>query len=358
MRIFILIGTQSELIKMASVFKEFDKRKIPYYFIHTGQHTQSAKRIIEDFNLKQPDFYITKREHDLKTISECLFWIAKCLFRGYKLKNLKKGDLIILHGDTESTLIGFILAKLKRCKIAHVEAGLRSFNIFNPFPEEVTRRIVDRFSDYLFTPGNWAMSNLKKEETKGKIINTHLNTNFNSLSYILKTKPKIPIPQEKYAILMLHRKETIYLGTRLKKAIECIEEITKKMTTLFIMSDKTKHSLKKKGLFKETKKNKNLQIKNFYNYLDFVHLLKNCEFVATDGGSLQEETFFLNKPCLLLRERTERKEGLGETAFLSKLDIKKIKYFINNYQKFKRKRKINPVNSAKIIADNIKKYLE
>lgn len=353
MKLHILIGTKAELIKMAGILKEFDKRKIKYNFIHTGQHTKTGFELIKIFQLKHPDFWITQRKEDLKTPIEALMWVAKCVILGKMLRIFKRGDMIIVHGDTESTLIGTILAKLTGCKLCHVEGGLRSFDIFDPFSEEIVRRITDRFSQYIFCTSEWSCSNLKKEKSKADIYNIKSNTVNDAIALaISKTKPK-NIPKGKFAILMLHRKETLYNKKRLETGIKIIKKITDKIKTVFILSKNSEHVLKKIGFYEKIKKHPNIIIRDYYDYASFLHLVDRSEFLAADSGGIQEETYALNKPYLILRKKTERKEGLGETAFVSNLEMNKVDYFLKNYKSFKRKKKWKMQSPSKIIVDKI-----
>ena len=219
----------------------------------------------------------------------------------------------MVHGDTESTLIGTVIAKITGCKICHIEGGLRSFDIFDPFPEEIIRRITDRLSKYIFCTSEWSCSNLKKEKIRAKIYNLGSNTVDDAVELAInKTKPN-NIPKGKFAILMLHRKETLYQKKRLDAGIKIIEKIAKKFKTVFILSKNSEYVLKKVGVYDKIKNNPNIIIKDYYDYASFIHLANKSEFIAADSGGIQEETYSLNKPYLILRKRTERKRSRGET---------------------------------------------
>ena len=357
MTLHILIGTKAELIKMAGVLKELDRQKIKYNFVHTGQHTKKGLELIKIFGLKKPDLWITKRKEDLKTPSEALIWAAKGVIKGKFSGIFKKGDIIVVHGDTESTLMGAVIAKLCGCKLMHVEGGLRSFDIFNPFPEEINRRITDRFSSVIFCPDEWACSNVQKYKNKAEIINLGINPVIDAINFSIgKTKPA-SIPKGKYSILMLHRKETLYVKNKLNIALDILEKIINKMPTIFILSKNSEHVLKKVGFLDKIKNNPNVMIRDYYDYVTFMSLVNKSEFVAADSGGIQEETYLINKPYLILREKTERQEGLGETALLSKLDINKVNYFLDNYKKFRRKKKIGKASPSKIIVKKLKEVL-
>lgn len=356
MRVYFVFGTKAELIKSAGILREMQKRKVLFYLIHTGQHA-FVENELKTFELPLPHHRITRRKKNLSTITEMGFWLMKGFFSGVGRGVPRKGDLVLVHGDTESTLLATIIAKLKGCKLAHIEGGLRSWDLSNPFPEEAIRRFTDTFSDYIFVPNDWAASNIKKAKKKAEITNTYLNPSFDTLQYILSKKSEVEIPKGKYAIVLFHRKENLYVKESLDKAFKIIREITKRHKTIFVLAKNSEYVLRNKGFYDELIKNKNVIFKDYYDFKDFTHLVDRAEFIATDGGSIQEETYLMNKPTLLLRKKTERIEGLGETACLSKLDYKKAMYFLNNYEKFKRKKKVSEKNPSEIVCDKIEEII-
>ncbi|MBU0907092.1 MAG: UDP-N-acetylglucosamine 2-epimerase [Nanoarchaeota archaeon] len=357
MGVYFVFGTKAELIKAAGILREMGRRKIPYFLVHTGQHAHVEEEC-KTFGLPMPHYRITQRKENLKTVREMAFWLIKGFFSGMGKNIFRKGDLVLVHGDTESTLLTTIIAKLKRCKLAHIEGGLRSWDIINPFPEEAIRRFTDTFSDYIFVPNDWAASNLRKTKKKGEVINTYLNPSYDSLKYTLSKKTHIEIPKGKYVVVLFHRKENLYMKDSLYKGIKIIREIVNRHKTLFVLSKNSKHVLKKTGFYDELARNKNVTFKDYYDFKDFVHVVNGAEFVATDGGSLQEETYLLNKPILLLRKKTERIEGLGETACLTNFDFKKAMRFLDNYKSFKRKGKVGDRKPSEIICDKIEEIIK
>jgi UDP-N-acetylglucosamine 2-epimerase (non-hydrolysing) len=338
--IYVIIGTKGQFVKMAPVLQELDKNKLNYTFIHTGQHTKITDELINNFKLRQPDFYLQKRSKDVDNIPSLISWFWSCLFNAVINKNkiVKDKGVCLIHGDTESTLLGLIISKMYGLKVAHVEAGLRSYDLFNPFPEEIIRRITTKYSDYLFAPSKWAANNLKKEKIKGQIFNTKVNTVFDAVKYSINAKKNIKYPKKPYVLALFHRKETLFSKKKTEFAVQVLGEISKKFNTLFVCHKLTERKLKKYNLMKKIINNKRIVIYNNYiDYITFMNLVKNSEFVVADGGGLQEETTFLNKPCLLIRKVTERKEGLGETEYLAKFDWNNVHSFLKNYASFKTK---------------------
>lgn len=356
----IMMGTKGQFVKMAPVMMELERRGVEYNFIHTHQHTVISEKISKVFKLKKPDSYVVKRKKDVVSIKDVFFWYLKCCYNGlFHKKDIWKGKkgICLLHGDTPSTLLGLILAKIAGIKIAHIEAGLRSYNLRHPFPEEIIRRVTTRFADYLFAPSDWAYNNLTKERVKGKSYNTKANTVFESISHILKSNIVIKIPEEPYVVAAVHRNETLYVKQRLKIAIEAIKLAAEKFKIIFVMHTPTKKKLKEHGFYDDIVNNKNIEVHPYFDYFSFIKLVQSAVFVMSDGGGLQEETYFINKPCLILREKTERQYGLGVTACLSEFNMDKIRDFIGNYDKFKRSEDICQIMPSKIIIDNIQKEL-
>lgn len=356
---YFFIGTEAEFIKLLPVILEFEKNKILYKIIATGQNKIHKSDLFKYINKKSPD--ITVSDNPIKqTIVGLLFWFFKTFFSSFKVlkqefNNLDKNKtFLIVHGDTVSTPMGAILGKIMGVKVVHVEAGLRSFNWFNPFPEEINRVISSHFADVFFCPNDWAVNNLKG--IRGEKINTKQNTLYNSVRLAVSINKKIDIDiKEKYFIFVMHRQENIYNKERVIFLLNQIANLSKKMKCIFVMHESTRISLEKMGLLKGLKKNKNINIIARQPFFSFISLLKDSELIITDGGSNQEESYYLGKPCLILREHTERIEGLGENVVMSMNNLDKIKHFIHNYKNYVRPIVVPNVSPSKIIVDYLLK---
>ena len=347
----ILLGTRGQLLKMAPVIWELDKRKIDYTFVTTYQHPKACEKLREIFKIKHPNLWY-ERTNDLKSIKDMIRWWFEnlygmtALFRFCKIGN---GELIVIHGDTMSTLFGLIIGKLFHMKIAHIESGYRSYSLLHPFPEEIIRRLACKFSDILFAPGDWAVHNLRTEHSQ--IVNTYQNTIFDLLNTIT-TKAN---NGEKYIVATIHRQETLYNHNLLIKVIYAIQKAKEIVPVKFILHPLTEERLKYYHIFEDLLMWDYIELLPIQEYTKFMNLIANSEFVITDGGGLQEETYFLNKPCLLLRKRTEKRVGLGETAYLSEFDYEKIDYFFEHWQSFRRKWEFIHKHPSKIIVDCLEK---
>ena len=359
--IHVILGTKAQLIKMAPIMVELKKRNIPYNFIFTGMHQNTIKEILGNFSIKSPDFVLHSGK-DITGIMENVFWafkiLAKVVFSGKKIFRGDRNGIVLVHGDTSSTFLGAVAGKIAGLKVAHIESGLRSFNLFKPFPEELTRILVFNLSDYYYCAGKWALKNIKKYN--GKKINTIENTLLDALKLAVENQSriKVNIPKQKYAVVTVHRFENIFNKKQFEKIIKIIEETSKKIKLLFILHPPTRKRLEEFEFMERLKKNKNIELRPRYDYFEFVKLISNAEFVFSDGGSNQEECYYLGKPCLLLRDETERKEGLGRNVVLSKFNEKVIKDFVKNYRKFKFKMVKNKVSPSETIVKDVRRFVK
>ena len=245
---------------------------------------------------------------------------------------------MLVHGDTVSTVMGAILGRIYGLEVVHVEAGLRSFNFLNPFPEEIDRYIVSKLSTIHFCPNEWAVKNLKNE--KGIKVNTIQNTLIESLHFALMQKSKdalfLNLEKKDFFIFIMHRQENLLQKEFVTSMINKIQEIAKKKPCLFVVHASTKYVLESNNLWEKIIKDKNILVSSRLDYFVFVHLLEKAKFFITDGGSNQEEAYYLGKPCLIMRKATERVEGLGENVMLSGTRITTIQNFIKHVTKYER----------------------
>lgn len=354
--IHFYIGTRAQLFKMAPIMLECDKRKLQWRWIYTAQHKETIQNSLDTFGLPKPDYTIVNWNTEAKTKAKMLKWFLLMLLSVLKSKKILDGytgtnNILLTHGDTFSTWFGALTAKLTRTKVMHVESGLRSFNIREPFPEEINRLITFKLSDYYACPGSWAVNNLSKY--KGIKINTKMNTQIDTLEFGIKHAESVDmdIPKKKYIVVSIHRYENIYNAKRFEQIVEAIERISEKYYTLIVQHPATKIQLEKLGYKERLANNKNIKLLPRLEYLQFIKIVKYSEFVITDGGGNQEELYHMGKPTLIFRNETERKEGLGSTALLSGLNRTKIDDFVKNYKKYIRNRVVNKNSPSRMIVN-------
>lgn len=353
--IHIVIGTKAQLIKMAPVMKALTENGLDYRFISTGQHRETMDDILQNFHLRTPD-YVLYRGVDISSIPKMAIWAIRLLWQTFRNRSAifgnDKNGIVLVHGDTFSTLIGAIMGRVARLKVGHVESGLRSFNLFHPFPEEIIRLITFRLSSYLFCPGAWAAGNVARYAAKK--IDTGNNTLSDALRLAVSVSnvSKVDIPERSFAVVSLHRFENIYSRVALERVVTIVERIANDKFLLFILHKPTEKKLREFGLYERLAALDNLELRQRYDYFRFIKLVSAADFVVSDGGSNQEECYYLGKPVLLLRRATERQEGIGENCVLSSYDPGVIDGFIADWHDYRRPPK-SPVQSpSAIIAES------
>lgn len=358
--IHVFIGTKAQLIKMAPVMRELQDRGIPYNFIFSGQHQATVDNIRDEFGIKPPDVTLYSGK-DITGILQMLLWSMRVIaytFRHRETVWMKDRKGIVLnHGDTFSTLLGTVLARLAGHRSAHVESGLRSFRLFSPFPEEITRILTFKLSNIYFAPGEWALSNLKKY--RGLKVNTNYNTLLDSLAISEQAVDCAPvdIPDGRFALVSLHRFENIFSRRKLVKIVDILNQVSAEIPLLFILHKPTARKLEKFGLRNIIEENPRIELRPRYSYFQFIKLTKAATAVITDGGSNQEECYYLGKPCLIMREATERQEGIGLNALLVGYDTDRILSTILERTNDIPRPNGQPTSPSKIIIEVLAQYI-
>ena len=313
--IAVILGTRAEFLRCVPLLKNLETEKLDYYLILTGQNL--VDDIMENFGIKSENRIQLRTFQGISTSP--LMAIKRTPALVVELRQIlrkMKPTYIVYHGDTLTTLAGALASSGLGFRTAHIEAGFRSHSFLEPFPEEFFRVVADYKSDILFSPSTNATENLVHEKVKGKIIQSG-STVFDVVNMALEIIGK-SFRRKDYVFFTAHRFENVFFKSRLKRIIEMLSLI--KIPIYWPLHDITKAQLKKFDLLKEIEKT-NVNLLPLMSYLDSMKLFSNCNYVITDGGSIEEESIILNKPCLLLRKRTERIEGLRlGTIFLTKLD--------------------------------------
>lgn len=358
--LYFYIGTVAELIKLSSVFRKLQENKIPFRIIESGQNDLNFRELKPIIDIQKADIVLESKSKESSPL-KFVFWATKTFFMSLKKLNGEfkragtKNIYLIVYGDTISALIGALVAKFYKLKLIHIEAGYRSFNFFEPFPEEITRVLISFFADVHFCPDGWSLNNIKRH--KGIKISTGENTLFETCMQVagMKTKSRIldTINKSKFFLLVLHRQEhMLYKKNLTKKYIEAVTSLAnQKLKCVFVLHKLTRNFLKEQNLLDYVKRNPNIMIIPRLPYLEFLKIMDGAEFIATDGGSNQNEAYFLGKPCLLLRKCTEQMEGIGTNIVLAKDNIEIVNNFLLNYKKYKRNKIKLGIKPSTIIAD-------
>lgn len=297
MKILTIVGARPQFIKAAAVSRAVAEfADVTEVIVHTGQHFDKnmSDVFFEEMQIPKPDhhLHINSLSHGAMT-GRMLEAIEEVMLE-------EKPDWVLVYGDTNSTLAGALAASKLHIPLAHVEAGLRSFNM--KMPEEINRILTDRISTILFCPTATAINNLKKEgfdQLDIEISQVGDVMYDAALFYAKKSrKPKFEVP-EKFILTTCHRAENTDDEKKLKNIIDGLNEINQDTPVILPLHPRTKNYIAKYNLKPE------FQLVDPVGYLEMVYLLQNCSMVMTDSGGLQKEAFFFQKPCITLRDETE-----------------------------------------------------
>lgn len=365
--IYFFIGTTAELIKLAPVIREFRRRKLSFKVITSGQNIVRFDQL-NKFTGPVPVYY-SFRQRPIKirlpVLLSFLIWCIKAwynyyLFFRHELANRRKEQTyFIVHGDTVSSMLGATVAKLFPVTLVHIESGLRSFNLLEPFPEEACRSVISWLADIHFCPNDWCVRNLAS--VHGEKISTGQNTLIESFWYAAGSKSNVPFVnrikkmKKKYCVLVAHRQEHVIFNRAETEEMLMfvLNNIPDDMLCVFVVHDLSAPFVA--ALKAKTDKAvwKHVLFTKIMPYVDYMNLLADSEFMVTDGGSNQEEMYYMGKPCLLIRKNTERIEGLGKNVVLSKNDKQTVKKFLLNYQQYKRSPVKTRIWPSEIIANQL-----
>lgn len=323
-----ILGTRAQIIKMAPVIRQWEDMGHPINLVLTGQHRNTIDTLFADFGIRTKPRYVYDGP-EISGIAAMALWLPRIIWRLVREADTyfpSRRGIVVVHGDTFSTLAGGLVGKILGMKVAHVESGLRSYNIFHPFPEELTRLAVFRLSDIAFCPGDWAMSNMKAYRCER--VNTGMNTIVDAVK-IAMDRFSADTQKDSYGVISIHRFENIFFTRRLRQIIEMLEYAASKCHIIFVLHPATEKRLRRTGLLGRLQKNANIQLEPRMGYKDFIRLIIASRFVVTDGGSNQEELSLTGIPVYLMRKATERQEGLKQNILLGKYNFEAFKSFIN-----------------------------
>ncbi len=307
-RILNVVGARPNFMKIAPIQRQMQLKDHAFepILIHTGQHydERMSKLFFEDLQLPQPDVYlgVGSGSHAEQT--------AKIMIEFEKVCLEYKPDYVLVVGDVNSTAACSLVASKLWIPVAHVEAGLRSFD--RRMPEEINRVVTDALSDLLFTTEKSGTNNLVKEGVDSSRIHFVGNVMIDSLVYFLGKAAetdildKLGLKKGEFALVTLHRPSNVDNPENFLKILNAFQEIQRDIPIIFPIHPRTEKNIKQFGLEDTVKSLKNLRLLPPIGYLEFLQLEQTCKFVMTDSGGIQEETTYLGIPCLTLRENTER----------------------------------------------------
>lgn len=304
----IVAGARPNFMKIAPLIHQIQKKQkegeeLSFRLIYTGQHYDKnlSDTFFEELNIPKPNSNLqvgggTQAEQT-----------AGIMIGFEKELNENPSDLVIVVGDVTSTMACSIVAKKANTKVAHIEAGIRSFDL--TMPEEINRMVTDSITDYFFTTSEFANQNLKNAGIEDKRIffvgNIMIDSLVNNLTRIEKPAlfDELQLSTKKYFVLTMHRPANVDDKKSLEKHLDNITSFSKDFTVIFPIHPRTKPILE--AINKEYS---NLEVVEPQSYLKFIYLLKHASGIITDSGGITEEATYLHVPCITLRENTERPE--------------------------------------------------
>lgn len=364
--IHIFIGTKAQYVKMAPLLWRMDRANVKYRLIDSGQHASLSASFRRELGLREPDFCFTQSRSaqnqnvmsDVTSVPQAMMWALRLSARLLSHKSLRnevfasQSGICVVHGDTPTTLLSTLMARRAKLPVAHVEAGLRTYRWFHPFPEEIVRVLVGRFASVLFPVGAVATANLRNSKVKGRIVEQSANTvietvmSTTSLSGDLASEPASASESalksfsagkrnhNQHVVVTMHRVENLNRKSRREGLVSLVERIAKKMPVQWVMHAPTAKALSSEVLSRLTASG--VKITSLVPHADFLAMIQAAPFVITDGGSIQEECAFLGVPTLLWRGHTDRDDGLDSNVVLSRYKRSVIEAFLEDPKIYRR----------------------
>ncbi|CED94664.1 non-hydrolyzing UDP-N-acetylglucosamine 2-epimerase [Romboutsia ilealis] len=308
-KVMTIFGTRPEAIKMAPLVKELEKREeIESVVCVTAQHRQMLDQVLETFNITPDyDLNIMKQGQTLVDIT------TRALQSLSEVISQVKPNIVLVHGDTTTTLSGSLAAFYNQVSVGHVEAGLRTYDKYSPFPEEVNRQVTGIIADMHFAPTEVSKNNLLKEGKKEETIYVTGNTAIDALRTTVKDDYYHPIfdkiGNDKIILLTAHRREN--LGEPMKNMFRAIKRIVEEFDGVQVIYPVHLNPLVRQAADEVLGDNNKVHLIDPLEVLDFHNFLNKSYIIMTDSGGIQEEAPSLGKPVLVLRDTTERPEGVS-----------------------------------------------
>ena len=307
MKIHLIAAARPNFMKIAPLYHALKAKKgLEPVVVHTGQHydLNMSDVFFEDLRLPAPDIHLgVGSGSHAEQAGQVMMAYKKVLIE-------KKPDLVIVVGDVNSTMAATLAAVKLGVKVAHLEAGLRSFD--RTMPEEINRLVTDALADILWTPSPDADENLVREGVASEKIKRVGNIMIDSLEMLREriegqaACTELGLKPQQFGLITLHRPSNVDAPEKLKQLCQSLIQISQKIPLAFPIHPRTRKNAEGIGIISELEKAKGLLLLDPLNYVRFMNLVFNCRFALTDSGGIQEETTYLGIPCITLRPNTER----------------------------------------------------
>jgi len=352
MKLISLIGARPQFVKEAIIHEQIKKTEIEEIIVHSGQHydVNMSDIFFQTLNIKKPDYNmnIGSGNHGEMT--------GKIMIEFEKIVQKEKPDMVLVYGDTNTTLAGAIVASKLKIPVAHIEAGIRQEP--KDMPEEINRVLTDKISNLMFCASKTSVENLKKEnQTKGVHFTGDVMYDlYKKLEnkFLYEKYEELELEKENYILMTMHRDFNVDKKEKLEKISKQIEKISKETQIIFPIHPRTKKRIKEFGLEKHYEKVKTIEP---LDYLNLMGLVKNSKKVVTDSGGLQKEAYFAKKEAIVIMPDTGWRE-------LTDIGWNKLANEENLYQKTTQETKISypediygKGNAGELIVNEIIDYL-
>ena len=336
MKIISVVGARPNFMKVAPLHRVFSSDpNTQSIIVHTGQHydERMSQVFFDQLGLPKPDHYlgIGGGTHTQQT--------AKIMLAFEEVLDQEQPDLVMVVGDVNSTVACTLTAVKKNIKVAHVEAGLRSGD--RSMPEEINRLVTDSISDLLFVSEESGVKNLKSEGVPAERIQFVGNVMIDSLVHFLPQANALSIEKiladnrlptadcqldSAHCLMTMHRPSNVDNEAGLNKIIKIISELSQRISIIFAVHPRTQKNLEKFGLWDAVSQVPNVILTAPLGYLEFVKLMQSAKLVVTDSGGIQEETTYLQVPCITFRDSTERPStvDVGSNTLMKELDVERV----------------------------------
>lgn len=339
---------------MAPLMRKMLDQNITYNLVYTQQHQENIHEILALYKLPKPSICMYDFDEAKTKVSFVKWFIStftKIIFQNKKY--IPTPGFVLTHGDTFTTWMAALMGNISKSTVCHVESGLRSHSLLSPFPEEISRLVTFYLSDIYFCSDDKAISNLKN--FSGKKINLEGNTLLDGVRFALSNseKPNFSFQDSPYAMVSIHRFENIFTSRLTDTILPILFDIAKKFKLVFTLHPSTRERLRNLEIFDKLNYHPNIELYPRFSFSDWINICNSAEFVITDGGSNQEELYYLGIPTMLFRYETERNEGLCSNVILTKFDETTIESFLTNYQTLRKDLTLPDFSPSQTIIDTI-----
>ncbi|KUK94884.1 MAG: UDP-N-acetylglucosamine 2-epimerase [Thermotogales bacterium 46_20] len=311
-KVALVFGTRPEAIKMAPIYLALKREHVPAVVVVTGQHKEMLHQVTELFGISADhDLQVMTDRQSLSNLTAKMTGSLEKIFDGEDI------GFTCVQGDTTSAFIAALVSFYHKIPVGHVEAGLRTDNLYDPYPEEANRRLISVLSNYHYAPTITALENLIKEGHPGHQIVVTGNTVIDALQWIVNNRKddlslkreRLGINGREYILMTMHRREN--WGKPMRDVARAVSDIVGKYPDVRVVFPVHLNPVVRETVFSELGENPRVILTQPMDYLEFVAAMEGARFLMTDSGGIQEEAPALGKPTLVLRRTTERPEAIA-----------------------------------------------